>query len=338
MAQYLSSQQEQAVARLLDTPMARTEWPTWLLIVLVYGAWLAGLLLTRAHGLVWGTPLLILATAWYMSLQHELVHGHPTRLRWLNKLLGYAPLAAWFPFTVYLESHLRHHHDADLTLPGIDPETHYVSQATWQRSGGLMRALFVLRKSFWGRLLVGPAMAVAAMLREALGQLRAGELRHLPMWGLHLAALAALLWLVERVAGIAPWYYLLAVAYPALALVMVRSYYEHRAAPDCKHRTVLNEAAWPMRLLYLNNNYHLVHHDLPALPWYLLGRVYRADRAAYFARSGGFRIGGYAQLAWRFGFRAIDAPVHPYAPAAELRGHEVVRAAGPPPLARDART
>jgi len=255
--------------------------------------------------------LLILSTTWYMSLQHELVHGHPTRNRRLNKLLGYAPLAVWFPYTLYMESHLRHHNDAVLTLPGVDPETHYVSDETWQRSGWLMRALFVHRKRFWGRFVFGPAMAIVAMAREAIDQVRGGNYHYVLMWAMHLTLLSAMLATIAVVAGIPAWYYLLAVAYPALSLAMVRSYYEHRAAADCKHRIAINEASWPMRVLYLNNNYHLVHHDLPSLPWYLLARVYWADREAYLARCGGFRIGGYGELAWRFGMTPIDAPVHP---------------------------
>jgi len=311
MAEYLSPQQEQVVARLLASPMARTEWPTWLLIPVVYGFWFAILYWSHALGLLATTVLLIVACAWYMSLQHELVHGHPTRHRWFNKALGFAPLAVWFPYTVYLESHLRHHNDAHLTLPGIDPETHYVSDAVWQRSGWLMRALFVHRKRFWGRFVFGPAMAIVAMAREAIDQVRGGNYHYVLMWAMHLTLLSAMLATIAVVAGIPAWYYLLAVAYPALSLAMVRSYYEHRAAADCKHRIAINEASWPMRVLYLNNNYHLVHHDLPSLPWYLLARVYWADREAYLARCGGFRIGGYGELAWRFGMTPIDAPVHP---------------------------
>jgi fatty acid desaturase len=313
MAEYLSPQQEQVVARLLAAPTARTEWPTWLLILAVYGAWLAPLVWSHRLGLAATTLLLILACTWYMSLQHELVHGHPTRWRSVNKLFGLAPLAVWFPYTLYLESHLRHHNDAHLTLPGMDPETHYVSDEVWQRSGWWMRALFVHRKRFWGRFVFGPAMAIASVAQEAVGQLRAGQFRYLRMWSLHIAMLVAMLAAIERWTIVPAWYYLLLVAYPALSLAMVRSYYEHRAADDCKHRIVINEAAWPMRLLYLNNNYHLVHHDLPALPWYLLPRVYRADRDAYLARCGGFRIGGYGELAWRFGSTPVDAPVHPMA-------------------------
>ncbi len=313
MAEYLSPQQEQVVARLLESHMARTEWPTWLLIPVVYGAWFATLACSQRLGLLATTVLLILLCAWYMSLQHELVHGHPTRHRWFNKALGFAPLAVWFPYTLYMESHLRHHNDAHLTLPDVDPETHYVSDAVWQRSGRLMRALFVHRKRFWGRCVFGPAMAIGAVVHQAIEQVRSGNFRYLRMWAVHIAMLVIMLAAIERYTIIPAWYYLLVVAYPGLSLAMVRSYYEHRAADDCKHRIAINEASWPMRLLYLNNNYHLVHHDLPLLPWYLLAKVYKADRDAYIARCGGFRIGGYTELIRRFGLTPVDAPVHPLA-------------------------
>ena len=311
MSEYLNPQQEQMIARLLETPMARTEWPTWLLIPAVYGMWFATLYWSHTLGLMATTLLLLLSCTWYMSLQHELVHGHPTRHRGLNKLLGFAPLAVWFPYTLYLESHLRHHNDAHLTQPGIDPETHYVSDEVWQRSGWFMRALFVHRKRFWGRFVFGPAMAISSVLDEAVTQIRDGNYKYVPMWSLHIAMLIGMLTAIQAWTDIAAWYYLLVVAYPALSLAMVRSYYEHRAAEDCKHRIAINEASLPMRLLYLNNNYHLVHHDMPTLPWYLLARVYRTDREAYIARSGGFRLGGYLELARRFGLTPVDAPVHP---------------------------
>jgi len=311
MAEYLSPTQKQVVEQLLQTTMARTEWPTWIMLFLVYGAWGGTLYGSRALGLPVTTLLLIVSCAWYMSFQHELVHGHPTRHRWFNKLLAYLPLAIWFPYTLYVESHLRHHNDANLTMPDMDPETHYVSSNTWQRSGWLMRGLYWQRKRFWGRFIFGPAMSIVSMAREALGQVRRGDYRYVPMWLTHIALVMLILAGVQAWTGIGALYYVFCVAYPALSLAMVRSYYEHRAAEDCKHRIVINEASWPMRLLFLNNNYHLVHHDLPALPWYLLPRVYWANRDAYLLRCGGFRIGGYGELIRRFSFKAVDAPLHP---------------------------
>jgi fatty acid desaturase len=109
------------------------------------------------------------------------------------------------------------------------------------------------------------------------------------------------------------WHYLLLVSVPALSLASIRSYYEHRPHPQPEQRTVLNEAAWPWTWLFLNNNLHLVHHDLPKLPWYFLPTVYRARREQWLARSGGFLVQGYGQLISRHALKAIDSPRHPFA-------------------------
>lgn len=68
--------------------------------------------------------------------------------------------------------------------------------------------------------------------------------------------------------GFSPVWFVLAVSYPALALTKVRSFYEHRAADDPLARSVINEAGLFWRVLFLNLNYHSVHHDLPGVPWY----------------------------------------------------------------------
>ncbi|MGP6270745.1 PhnD/SsuA/transferrin family substrate-binding protein [Pseudomonas paraeruginosa] len=53
-----------------------------------------------------------------MSLQHELIHGHPARWPAFNALPGYLSLAAWYPCPLYRDGHLRHHLDDRLTYPG----------------------------------------------------------------------------------------------------------------------------------------------------------------------------------------------------------------------------
>jgi fatty acid desaturase len=90
-------------------------------------------------------------------------------------------------------------------------------------------------------------------------------------------------------------------------------------------RIAINDAGPLMRLLYLNNNYHLVHHDLPGLPWYLVRRVYRKHAAAYANRNGGYVIrGGYWELLKRYAWRATDAPVHPRSAAGADAGRRAV--------------
>lgn len=314
MAEYFDVDHAREIALLAKRFTARTEWPTWLVIVAIYGGWVAVLSLVGAGRLplALATPLLVLLCAWHMSLQHELLHGHPTRHAWLNKLLGWPPLAVWYPYTLYRESHLEHHRDEDLTVPGVDPETNYVLPRHW---GGLprwRRALWYARKSFVGRIVIGPPMGVAAMFGEALRAFRRGDWRRAPMWLAHAASVVLLLAWVDRHAGVTWWYYLL-VTWPALGLAMVRSLYEHRAARHPKARIAINEAGPLMRLLFLNNNYHLVHHDLPALPWFHLPRAYRMRREAYRHKCGGFVIGGYGALLRRYAWRPTDAPEHPFA-------------------------
>jgi fatty acid desaturase len=314
MQAWIDDAQRQQVGAERRRPLWRGEWPTWLLIFTIYGGWLATLAYWPQLGTGFGSLLMIWWCAWYMSLQHELIHGHPTPWPWLNRVFGYAPLAVWYPYEIYRESHLRHHNDFDLTMPALDAESTYVSPAEWAASGRLMRGVRWLNKTFWGRMLVGPALAIASTWGGAARKLARGDLRDGGVWLRHLLLLAALLWWVESAFGVSEVWYLLAISYPAQSLAMIRSYYEHRPAEDHKQRIVLNEAGLVFRLLFLNNNLHLVHHDLPSLPWYLLPRVYRARREAYNARSGGFHINGYGELMRRYGFRPIDAPVHPRMP------------------------
>lgn len=313
-SEYIDSAQRAEVALERARPLWQAEWPTWLLIAAIYGGWFLTLANWRALGDGPATVLMIWWSAWYMSLQHELIHGHPTPWPWLNRVFGYAPLAIWYPYRLYRDSHLAHHNDMHLTMPALDTESQYVSPEVWAGMGRTAQLVRWFNKTFWGRVLVGPALAIGGTLVEAVRQPLRGDWRQVPMWLAHVAMVAAMLWWIDHAFGVSAWWYLLAISYPAQSLAMIRSYYEHRPAADHKQRIVLNEAGWFFRVLFLNNNLHLVHHDLPSLPWYLLPRVYRARRATYNARSGGFHVNGYGELMRRYGFRAIDAPVHPHMP------------------------
>ena len=308
MAIYLDDKQREALTRMSASWAWRTEWPTWVLIVTIYGGWFSVATHARSLGLPLTTGLLALLSAWYMSLQHELLHGHPTRSRLVNGLLGFAPLAVWFPYGIYRNSHLRHHDDVHLTRPEHDPESYFVTGETWRRAGTATRALLMLRNTFVGRLLVGPAFAIAATTIDAMRKVGRGDWREVPLWLAHGVSLGGLAWWLHTACGISVWLFMLGVGYGALSLSSIRSFYEHRAAEAVEHRTVLNEAAWFWRLLFLNNNYHLVHHDLPHVPWFALREVYEAARQQYVERSGGFLVNGYSEWLKRYLFARIAHP------------------------------
>ena len=287
------------------------EWQTWLLIVAVYASWVALILGYRAMPASVSSALLIVVTSWYMSLQHELLHGHPTRSRSLNRLLGLLPISAWYPYDVYRDSHLAHHRDELLTTPGVDPEGNYVLAQDYANMSPTQRAPGWANRTVAGRLLLGPGLTIVQVWSDIFTGPRKRGLASVRMWSLHLILLIALLWWVHHQSGIKPLHYLFGVAYPALALAMLRSFYEHRPAFVPAHRIVINEASLPWRLLYLNNNYHAVHHEIPSLPWYRIPSAFRADREGFLQRNGGFRLPGYGHVLRHHVFKPIDSPVHP---------------------------
>ncbi|GAB7129732.1 fatty acid desaturase [Silvimonas sp. JCM 19000] len=287
-----------------DSNIEAIEWPTWLLLLSVYSAWAAAVWASE-HITAWlAVPLLALALAWYSSLQHELLHGHPTRNAAFNRFLGLLPLAVWYPFDEYKRSHLAHHEEAHLTYPGIDPESNYLAPAAFRRLPRGLQPLRRATRTAFGRMLLGPAFAIVATWRDGWRD-RAQR----KVWCQHLLLLA-LIALALGLAQASLWRYLLA-SYLALGISMLRSFYEHRPAAVPAHRVVLNEAGWFWRLLFLNNNYHLVHHEQPRLPWYRIAAAYRADRSALLQRNGHFLVPGYGYLLRHYGFKPIDAPTYP---------------------------
>ncbi|POF39215.1 fatty acid desaturase [Pseudomonas laurylsulfativorans] len=312
MPHYFDSAHQEEIETLRRRFTARTEWPTWLLLIGVYGGWFGIVLYSHRLGLWGSTLLLIPLLVLWLSVQHELLHGHPTRWPILNKILGYAPFAVWYPYTLYRDSHLLHHRDEDLTIPGRDPESRYLSAGQWQGSSILVRRLHWLNKTVLGRFALGAPLALLALAGEELQRLKAGNRQAWLMWLSHGAMTGLMLLLIKNFSVLPVWHYLFLISLPALSIAMIRSYYEHRPLAAPKQRTVLNEAAWPWRWLFLNLNFHLVHHELPGLPWYDLPRAYRARREQWLVRSGGFLVQGYGQLWREHGVKAIDSPRHPF--------------------------
>jgi fatty acid desaturase len=316
---YLHEQQRNHIRRLAAGFLWRSELPTWLLIITIYGGWFTSLALWQTLGLLPATLLLIWFTAWYMSLQHELIHGHPTRVAWLNQLFGTLPLAVWYPYGLYRDSHLAHHRHHHLTVPVDDPESYYFTHESWARFSPWQKRIIHLRNTFVGRLLLAPLLDIVQTLGSAVAAFCDLNVRAMVMWLVHGLLLAGLFAWMVRI-GFSPVWFVLAVSYPALALTKVRSFLEHRAADDPLARSVINEAGPFWRVLFLNLNYHSVHHDLPGVPWYGLKAVYLQNREAYQQRNHGFLVKGYGEWLRQFWRKAVDVTVHPQGKQGE--GHE----------------
>jgi fatty acid desaturase len=162
---------------ILNTIAARMprEWPTWAMLVLCYGGWIGGLTLC-ATGWVWlGYPLLAVMAALHASLQHEALHGHPTRNAAINEALVFPPLALAFPYRRFKTLHLRHHCDERLTDPYDDPESWYRARSDWDRFPAPFRWILTINNAMAGRMIIGPLLMVAAFWLSEAKALRRGE-------------------------------------------------------------------------------------------------------------------------------------------------------------------
>lgn len=298
-------------ASLLIGLWKRAEGPTWLVVLAVYGGW--AMLTWNFNALPWwvALPLGGWLVAWHGSLQHEILHGHPTRSRFFNQALALPPLGLWMPYPIYRDSHLRHHRTGRLTCPFDDPESYYLTAGRWRRMSRPVRSALVFNNTLLGRLTLGPAITLIRFWGAEIRRLLSGERAAITVWlGHGLAAAPVLYWLIA-VCGIPFWSYFLLAVYPGLSLTLMRSYAEHRPADQQHHRTAIVEADPLTRLLYLNLNLHVVHHEQPDLPWYHLPAAYRADRQGVLQRNGGYLFAGYGEMARRFLFTPKDLPVLP---------------------------
>src|SRR5580698_7287228 len=130
--------------------------PTWLVAVVLYGAWF--LLVWFNAVLPWWVimPVGAYLIAWHFSLQHEAIHSFRGVPAWLRFAVVFPPLGLWFPFPLYRKSHTTHNRDIHLTFPEIDTESYYVRQAAWANMGSIQRRVLLFNQTLVGRLSIGP--------------------------------------------------------------------------------------------------------------------------------------------------------------------------------------
>jgi len=289
----------------------QVDGPTWLVAVVLYGAWF--LLVWYNAILPWWIILPVGAylIAWHFSLQHEAILSFRGVPAWLRFAVVFPPLGLWFPYPLYRKSHTTHHRDVNLTIPGVDTESYYVLQADWARMGAFKRGLLIFNQTMAGRLLIGPLLRLWTLVIKEGSRVRRGDFSHLPHWAVHVAAVAALFWFISGVCRFPWWQYCLLVAYPGLSLGLLRAFTEHRAALDSEERTASVESNALFGMLFLYNNLHVAHHLKPTMPWYEIPRFYRDNRDQLLASNAQFVYPGYAVLARLYLLKPVFSPVHP---------------------------
>lgn len=301
----------------------RIEWVTLGLFVGFYAAWLSVVLLHRT--LPWPVTVVVLALlgGFYMSLQHEALHGHPTRSRRVNTALAFAPLSLWLPYLGYRATHMRHHY-TDLTDPQFDPESFYLRPVDWASAGVVKRAYILTTRTMVGRLTIGSVHSIARFLWHEVRTVRASRAAA-RRWAGHLVAAAVFSWWLFAVVGMPVWEYLVGFVVLGQSFTLLRSFVEHCAVADGTRSAVV-KAGPVMSLLFLNNNLHHTHHAAPSTPWYQLPALHRTLESDDLAANGaGLYRHGYIEVARRNLLKPFCQPDHPLSPGARPFGARGLR-------------
>lgn len=203
---------------------------------------------------------------------HEAAHwniaGRHSRYRWLNEACGWVSMAIMFDnFAVLRAAHMQHH--AHTNDPEKDPD-YFVPDASTFRV--LIRS-FVLfsgylrdyvadtkRKPNGRRRRFGALGFSGGLVAIAIGLGAAGYLREV-----------LALWVLPAPAAF-------------LILALVFDYLPHRPHRSVERYTNTKIILFPgLNTLLLGQNYHLIHHLYPAVPFYRMGACFRDVRGALVA-------------------------------------------------------
>lgn len=282
------------------------EWPTVALFFLTYCGWFA---LTGFHTqlpIVIVIVMLVLLVTLHSSLQHEVIHGHPTRSATVNYMMAFPALGLAVAYPRYELLHLQHHRNWLLTDPYDDSESYFVAYKKWLGLNMVVQLLLKFNNTLFGRLTVGPAIMVMRMLRSELSlSIINKDIRR--DWLIHsLSSVFVIVWLLWVEFSI--FLYVALVAYPAISLLMLRAYSEHLPEENIEQRSAIIKSNRLMQLLYLNNNLHRVHHDYPEVAWYKLPELYRREYQQHTIHV----YKGYTELFKRYGFKQRFRVEHPF--------------------------
>jgi ring-1,2-phenylacetyl-CoA epoxidase subunit PaaE len=272
----LPSDRPATVTRIPDPaePVPRIAWPTLALLVAALALY-GGSTAAALTGLwPWPVSTLLNAVAAYLlfTVAHDAAHSACSSERRLNTWMGriatpfFAPQAAFPSFRfIHMQHHRFTNHD-----DGSDPDHYTMEGPAWQRPLRWATVDLHYLRFYLPKLRSRPrseqielAMQVTVITALAVWAIAAG----------HGLALLVLYVVPQR----------LAIAYLAWAFDYLPHNGLHHKPAENRMRTTRNRVGgerWVSPLL-LYQNYHLVHHLHPVVPFYRYLRVWRRNERRY---------------------------------------------------------
>lgn len=274
-----SSHHEQAPAsrRLGQVPRELLDPPgPWSITVWIFlgGYGLAALAIYGWFFAGWSLPLLLLLGFLALHLEGTVIHdachnaAHPNRI--INAVMGHgAALLLGFSFPVFTRVHLQHH--ANVNDPKNDPD-HIVSTfgPLWLIAPRFFyHEYFFFQRRLWRRW---------ELLEWGLAR------------GLFLATIVAAMQHGFLTFILNCWF--AAALMVGVTLGLFFDYLPHR--PFLSRSRWRNARVYPgrlMNILIMGQNYHLVHHLWPSIPWFHYQKAYHASRPLLNAKGSPQRLG-----------------------------------------------
>lgn len=279
--------EEKRLARELSP---RVAWPTLALAVVLPAAYLAVAQIGWLRLLpLWACALVLSVVAYaHYTLVHEAIHdnlvpGHP-RLRWLNPVVGWiGALALGYNWPSLMRSHVLHHAH---TNTDEDPDI-YVK-------GGFAALLYkTVKMTVLAQVPLFVLRVFAPQRHRATSYYLLGS-EKLQADAVSLAMLASLA-LSIYIGRFADWLCLLFLPAVGASLLLAVLFQWLPHHPFDRTERYLNTRISLWRgggLFTLQQNYHLIHHLWPSVPFYNYGRAYRRLHPTLAAK--GSRIEGLA--------------------------------------------
>ena len=174
-------------------------------------------------------PLLAVVLAQHSSLQHEVIHGHPTANQRLNEALVVPALGLLIPFRRFRDMHLAHHYDPLLTDPHDDPESNYLDPTVWARLRRPVRALLAANNTLLGRMVIGPVVGMVVLWRDDLAGVAGRRPSACGTPGCTISRGSCRWWHGWLLVGTMAWWQYLAGCWLALSILRIRTFLEHQA-------------------------------------------------------------------------------------------------------------
>lgn len=257
-----------------EEPVPAVAWPTFSLLVGGLALWGASATLYLTDTWPWPLTIFFSAIASYLlfTVAHDAGHNSASNKRWLNETMGYLATPLFAPhaaFRTWRFIHMQHHrftnhHD------GSDPDGYTMGGPTWQRpfrwiTIDIFYIVFYLPKlgSRPRREQVEEVITLVAFIALLIASIPLGFFVELAVV-LLIPCRFAILWL--------------AYAFDYLPHNGLDKKPSEDKLKTTRNRVGNERAVSPM-LLY--QNYHLVHHLHPVVPFYRYIKVWRRNEEAY---------------------------------------------------------